>query len=372
MVHTERLLDEFFELVQVDSETKHERRICDVLKRKLSALGLTVVEDDSSRRTGHEAGNLIATLSGTRRDVPTIFFTSHMDTVRPGQGIQPSIAGDYIVSDGTTILGSDDKAGIAAMLEALRIVQENGMAHGDVQFILTVGEESSLAGSRAIDVTLIQADYGFALDSTGPVGDIIVAAPTQAKLVVTIRGKSAHAGVNPEEGISAIQVASQAISRMPLGRIDHETTANIGQFIGGGATNVVCDQVEILAEARSLSKRKLENQLKWMEQAFKEVAAESGAMADVDITNMYPSYRFSEEDTVVQHAQRAMERIDRTGRLLPSGGGSDANVFSGLGFPTINLGIGYEHIHTTKERLPVRELIKTAELVVALIQETQP
>lgn len=372
MVDSQRLLRGFLELVQIDSETKHERNICDTLKQKLSDLGLDVVEDDSAARTGHEAGNIIATLKGTRSNVPMIFFTSHMDTVSPGKAIQPSIKDGYIVSDGTTILGSDDKAGLAALLEALHVLKENYIDHGDIQFVITVGEESSLTGSRAIEQTYIKADYGFALDSNGPVGDIIVAAPTQAKVKVTITGKSAHAGVNPEDGISAIQVASQAIANTPLGRIDSETTANIGQFFGGGATNVVCDRVEILAEARSLRKEKLEKQLHAMETAFKTAAADNGATADVEVQVMYPSYRFSEEDIVVQHAKRAIKKVGRTSRLITSGGGSDANVFSGLGIPTVNLAIGYENIHTTEERIPVQELVKTAELVVALIHETRP
>lgn len=372
MVDSQRLLRGFLELVQIDSETKHERNICDTLKQKLSDLGLDVVEDDSAARTGHEAGNIIATLKGTRSNVPMIFFTSHMDTVSPGKAIQPSIKDGYIVSDGTTILGSDDKAGLAALLEALHVLKENYIDHGDIQLVITVGEESSLTGSRAIEQTYIKADYGFALDSNGPVGDIIVAAPTQAKVKVTITGKSAHAGVNPEDGISAIQVASQAIANTPLGRIDSETTANIGQFFGGGATNVVCDRVEILAEARSLRKEKLEKQLHAMETAFKTAAADNGATADVEVQVMYPSYRFSEEDIVVQHAKRAIKKVGRTSRLITSGGGSDANVFSGLGIPTVNLAIGYENIHTTEERIPVQELVKTAELVVSLIHETRP
>lgn len=371
MVNEQRLIDLFFELVQIDSETKYERKICDALKRKLTGMGLEVVEDDSAARTGHEAGNLIATLKGTRQDVPTLLFSAHMDTVLPGQSIKPSIHGDYIVSDGTTILGSDDKAGLAALLEGIQVLTENGTEHGDIQFVITAGEESSLAGSRAIDHTLIKANYGFALDSNGPVGDIIVAAPTQAKMKATIIGKSAHAGVNPEDGISAIRVASHAIAKMPLGRIDHETTANIGQFSGGGATNVVCDRVEILAEARSLRQKKLQKQLQLMEKAFKDAAEENGATADIEIKNMYPSYRFSEQDILVRHAVRAVRRIGRTERLLTSGGGSDANVLSGLGFPTVNLAIGYEHIHSTKERIPVAELIKAGELVVALVQETE-
>lgn len=175
-----------------------------------------------------------------------------MDTVVPGNGIKPSIEDGYIKSDGTTILGADDKAGLAAMLEAITVLKEENIAHGKIEFIITVGEESGLVGAKALDSSLVTAKFGYALDSDGKVGDIIVAAPTQAKVNATIYGKTAHAGVAPERGVSAITIASRAISKMPLGRIDEETTANIGRFEGGTQTNIVCDRVDILAEARSL------------------------------------------------------------------------------------------------------------------------
>jgi tripeptide aminopeptidase len=369
MIQQDRLVQEFMELVQIDSETRHERKICDALKQKFTALGLEVIEDDAAEKTEHEAGNLVATLKGTVENAPTIYFTCHMDTVVPGKGIKPSIKDGYIVSDGTTILGSDDKAGIAAMLEAIRVLKEQNKPHGTVQFLITVGEESGLQGAKVFDPSLLQAEYGFALDSNGKVGDIIVAAPYQAKVVATIRGRSAHAGVNPEAGISAIQVASKAISRMPLGRVDSETTANIGSFQGSGPTNIVCDQVEIVGEARSLVEEKLNAQTEKMKQAFEETAADFGATAEVEITLSYPGFKFTEADTVVQKAIAGVKAVGREPRILSSGGGSDANILSGYGIPTANLAIGYEDIHTTSEKIPVEELVKTAELVVALCEQ---
>ncbi|WCK55950.1 M20/M25/M40 family metallo-hydrolase [Aneurinibacillus sp. Ricciae_BoGa-3] len=368
MVQQERLVNEFMELVQVDSETRHERAICDVLKEKFSSLGLEVVEDDAADKTDHEAGNLVATLPGSAEG-PTIYFTSHMDTVVPGRGIKPSIKDGYVVSDGTTILGSDDKAGIAAMFEAIRVLKERDIKHGPVQFLITVGEESGLQGAQVLDPSLLKAEYGYALDSNGKVGDIIVAAPTQAKIKATIYGKSAHAGVAPETGVSAIQVASKAVSRMPLGRIDEETTANIGSFEGTGPTNIVCDRVEILAEARSLVHEKMVAQTEKMKKAFESAAEELGAKADVTVKVMYPGFKFSESDLVVQKAMAAVQAVGRQARILSSGGGSDANVIAGYGIPTANLAIGYEDIHTTKEKIPVEELVKAAELVVAICQE---
>lgn len=247
MISQDRLIQEFMELVQVDSETRNERQIADVLKSKFNALGLEVTEDDSQERTGHGAGNLFITWPAENGgSAPKLLFTCHMDTVVPGQNIKPTLGADgWITSDGTTILGADDKAGLAALFEAIRVIQEQKLPHGQIQFVITAGEESGLLGARSMDPSNLDADFGFALDSNGEVGAIAVAAPTQAKITMQIFGKSAHAGVNPEDGISAIQVASKAIAAMKLGRIDNETTANIGKFAGGGPTNVVCDHVQL-------------------------------------------------------------------------------------------------------------------------------
>ncbi|MBD1378755.1 M20/M25/M40 family metallo-hydrolase [Metabacillus arenae] len=369
MINQNRLVDEFLELVQVDSETKFEAKISSVLKEKFSELGLKVVEDDTTGVTGHEAGNLVCTLEATKENVDPIYFTSHMDTVVPGKGVKPAIEDGFIVTDGTTILGADDKAGLAAMLEAVRVLQENNIPHGKIEFVITAGEESGLVGAKALDPKLMTAKFGYALDSDGKVGNIIVAAPTQAKIRATILGKTAHAGVAPEKGVSAITIAAKAIAKMPLGRIDEETTANIGRFEGGTQTNIVCDHVEILAEARSLVAEKMEAQVDKMKSAFETVATDMGGKAEVEVEVMYPGFKFGEGDHVVEVARRAAASIGRTSELLKSGGGSDANVIAGHGIPTVNLAVGYEEIHTTNERMPIEELVKTAELVVAVIEE---
>lgn len=368
MINEQRLVDEFLELVQIDSETKHEQKIAPILKEKFEKLGVNVIEDDAAKKTGHGAGNLICTLPGVK-GIEAIYFTSHMDTVVPGNGVKPSIKDGYVVTDGTTILGADDKAGIAAMLEAIRVLKEERIEHGTIQFIITVGEESGLVGAKELDPSLIEASYGFALDSDGPVGNIIVAAPTQAKVKAIIHGKTAHAGVAPEKGISAITVAAKAVSKMPLGRIDAETTANIGRFEGGTQTNIVCDHVEILAEARSLIKEKMEAQVAKMKEAFESTAAEMGARAEVEIDIMYPGFKLGDGDEVVEVAKRAVTAIGRQPELLQSGGGSDANIIAGHGIPTVNLAVGYEEIHTKNERMPIAELTKVSEAVVAIIQE---
>ncbi|MDF2723139.1 MAG: family metallo-hydrolase [Paenibacillus sp.] len=375
MIQQNRLVEQFLQLVQIDSETKHEQQIAQALKTLFEQLGFRVQEDDTAAETGHGAGNLICTLDATsdRVDAPAVLFTCHMDTVTPGNGIKPRVDDDgYIRSDGTTILGSDDKAGIAAMVEAIRVLKENNISHGKLLFVITVGEESGLLGSRAMAKNPpadLQAKYGYALDSNGKVGDIAVAAPTQARVQIAFIGRSAHAGVNPEDGVSAIQVASKAISRMSLGRIDFETTANIGSFAGGGATNIVCERVDIAAEARSREQSKLDRQLEAMKAACASAAEEMGAQFEFSSDIIYPAYKYDESAPVVQLAMSALETIGRKPSTFHTGGGSDANMFNGMGIPTVNLAVGYEHIHTTKEQIPVIELVKVAELVVAIVQK---
>jgi tripeptide aminopeptidase len=369
MINHERLLNEFLELVQIDSETKYEAEIAKVLKQKFTDLGLDVFEDDTMAVTGHGAGNLVCTLAATKDGVDPIYFTSHMDTVVPARGVKPSIKDGYVVTDGTTILGADDKTGLSVMLETIRVLKEQNIPHGQIQFVITVGEESGLVGAKALDSSLLKAKYGYALDSDGLVGNIVVAAPTQAKIKAVIYGKTAHAGVAPEKGVSAITIAAKSIARMSLGRIDSETTANIGRFEGGTQTNIVCDRVDILAEARSLIAEKMEAQAAKMKEAFETVAAEMGGRAEVDIEVMYPGFKFGEGDLVVELARKAAAKIGRSCELQHSGGGSDANVIAGFNIPTVNLAVGYEDIHTTNERMPIEELNKLAEMTIAIIEE---
>lgn len=372
MINQQRIVDQFMELVQIDSETKHEQNISTVLKEQFARLGLRVYEDDTTAKTGHGAGNLVVTWEAEGgSDAPAIFFTCHMDTVTPGKGITPVLGEDgWIRSDGTTILGADDKAGIAALFEAIRVIQENNLPHGKIQFVITVGEESGLVGARAMNPQDIDAEFGYALDSNGAVGTICVAAPARAEIQMNIYGKSAHAGVNPEDGISAIQVAAKAIAAMKLGRIDDETTANIGKFQGGSALNVVCDFVQIEAEARSIVQEKVEQQVAQMRAALETTCDKFGARAEFRSEILYPAFGFQDDHEVVQLAQRAIRGLGLETSTFMSGGGSDANIFNGFNIPTVNLAVGYEEIHTTNERIRAEDLAKLAQVVVAIVQET--
>lgn len=372
-MHPDKLIQTFIELVHVDSETRYEAAICADLTARLTVLGFEVTCDNKGPSIGHQAGNLFATLAATpgAEHVPTVLFTCHMDTVAPGVSIRPQIDPDgYIRSDGTTILGSDDKAGIAAFVHAIEELRASGEPHGRVVFVVTVAEESGLLGSGLLQTGDVQADYGYALDSNGAVGEIVVAAPSTTKIRAVFHGKKAHAGVNPEDGVSAIAMAGAAIAGMRLGRIDASTTANLGRIEGGGATNVVCDEVELTAEARSLDEAALAAQVAHMCSTMERAAADLGGRVMITTQSMYPAYNIASASRVVQVASRAVAAIGRTATCVTSGGGSDANHFNRIGIPTVNLAIGYEHIHTTSEQMPIVELVKTAELVAAIMRQT--
>ena len=368
MVNKDRLVNEFIELVQVDSESKNEAEIAKVLKEKLTALGLEAYEDDTKEKTGLGSGNIIATLKGTVPSADPILFTCHFDTVTPGNNIKPVINGDMIETDKTTILGADDKAGIAALLEGIRLLQEGNVAHGDIEFVLTAGEEIGLLGASAVDMKSLNSKYGFALDNGDPVGGVIVASPDHGKIKAKVHGIAAHAGVAPENGVSAIEIAAKAITNMPLGRLDEELTANIGVISGGERTNVVCDLVEITGEARAITFSKLENQMKKMSEALEVAAAERGCKVDIDVTYEKVGYKLQVTDPVIEIAKSAIVKVGREPKMMTTGGGSDANIFTIGGIPTANLSVGFLDIHSKEEKMPISELVKLTELVVEIIK----
>lgn len=367
-MNNERVVATFIELVKIDSESKNEGKFQEFLKQRFHDLGLTIYEDNTKEKTGLGANNLVCRLVATAEGEP-LFFSSHVDTVAPGVGIQPLIKHDIIYSDGTTILGADDKAGIAIMLELIEQLQETKTPHGLLEFVLSPGEEIGLVGANAFDANVLESEVGFVLDVGGPVGSITMSSPTLMGLEVEITGTTAHAGLEPEKGVSAITIGAKAIAQMKLGRLDTETTANIGTFNGGLASNIVADKVTISAEARSISTEVCEAQIKDMVALFEQEAALAGGKISVSKDVKSVGYRFEETDPLVQVATKAIASIGRKATYDASGGGSDANVFNAQGKPTLNLSIGYEQIHTVSENLPIKELVKAVELAKALVAE---
>jgi tripeptide aminopeptidase len=368
MIDKERLCSRFMELCAIDSEPTRERPMADRLKELLAALGCTVMEDDAGEKIGGTAGNLVARLDGTGPGEP-LLFSCHMDRVVPGVGVKPRIEGDFIVSDGTTVLGADDAAGLAAVLEGLTALRERNVPHPPIEIVLTVAEELALVGSRHLDTDQFASRCGFFLDAGGPVGEIVVQAPEQVKINAVFHGRSAHAGFNPEQGVSAIQAAAAAIGRMKLLRIDAETTANIGSIHAAGPTNIVADRCELQAEARSLDPAKLRVQVAEMTGAMEDAAKEYGGSVEISVVPCYPAYRIAEDTGPVQRAARAARRIGVPARFKSTGGGSDANIFNNRGIPSVVLSCGYEKVHTTEERIAPEQLALLAEWVVAIVAD---
>lgn len=368
MINEKRLIESFMELVRMDSISREERNIADFLIEKLENLGLEVIVDQAGEKVGANSGNIIARLNGNTKVATPIMFAAHMDTVVPGKNINPLREGEKIISTGETILGADDKAGIAAILEALHLIRENNILYGDIEILFTICEEVGLCGAKNLDVSQLKAQIGFILDAGGQVGQIIISAPSQNSLDFTIRGKSAHAGVNPEEGINAIQVAGVALSRMKLGRIDEETTANIGIISGGKATNIIPDEVILKGEVRSRNEGKLEKYTKELRKITEDTAQEFKARAEVKINREYHCYNLSPEDLVVKIARKAAKDIGLQSLLRPSGGGSDANVFNKKGIPSVALAVGMEKVHTIEEYILIKELKNATEYILSIIK----
>jgi len=367
MVNEKRLVESFMELVKIDSISREERNLADFLIEKLEGFGLDVIVDQAGEKVKSNSGNIIARLKGNIKKATPIMFSAHMDTVVSGKNIKPVCDGEKIVSDGTTILGADDKAAIAALLEVLHIIKENNIPCGDIEIVFSICEEIGLYGAKNLDLSELKSQIGFVLDAGGQVGGITTSAPSQNSIEFIIRGKAAHAGAEPEKGINAIQVAGFALSRMKLGRIDEETTTNIGIISGGKATNIVPDKVTLKGEVRSRNKKKLEKYTEQLKKIAEDTAQEYKAKAEIKINREYDCYNLSSDDRTVKIAIRAAEKIGLLPSFHASGGGSDANIFNKKGFPSVVLSVGMEKVHTVDEYILVKNLKNTAEYVLSII-----
>ncbi|MDI6891890.1 MAG: M20/M25/M40 family metallo-hydrolase [Actinomycetota bacterium] len=369
MLDSKRLVKTFIELVEIDSTTFDEKKVADYLIDKLKELGADVRVDSAGEKVGSNTGNVIARLPG---DFPTpaILFDSHMDTVEPGVGIKPRVEGGVIRSDGKTILGADDKAGVAAILELLQSLSEQTFPHGDVEVVFTIAEERGLLGSKNLDLTQFKSKLAYVLDGEGPVGRITLKAPSQNSIKVLFKGKAAHAGVCPEKGINAIQAAARAISKMKLGRIDEETTANIGIIRGGLAPNIVPEESFVEGEARSHLLEKLRVQTEHMRQCFLRAGESTGARVDIDVERSFDGFSLDEESEVVKFTTMAMRRVGLRPKFVVSGGGSEANIFNKGDIPAVNLSVGARDVHSTREWITVADLESLVKVLIEMVRMT--
>lgn len=367
MIDRARLTRHFLELVQIDSIPRHEGAIARSLAADLEALGGTVEFDDAGTKVQGEVGNLIARFPGTTA-VPPLLLCAHMDTVEPGIGVKPVIDGDIIRSDGTTVLGGDDKSGVAIVCEVVRVCRERGLAAPPIDVVFTICEEIGLQGARYLDLAKVRARYGLVFDSDA-VGCVFTRAPGSNHFEARVHGRAAHAGMAPEKGISAIQIAGEALAAMRLGRIDEETTANIGMIEGGRAVNIIPDLVKLRGEARSHDAAKLTAQTEHMCEALRAaVARHPGASVEIDVERTYEPMNVADDTPIMQLVRAAAAQVGRAIESAGMGGGCDANILNRRGLQVVNLGTGMREIHTTKEWLQVSDMLSAAEVTLALVQ----
>lgn len=367
-----RLSETFQWLVGIDSVSREEGRILGELRALLDSMGAETEVDDAAEAVGGDAGNLIARFPGNR-DATPILLNAHMDTVEPGRGIQPVLRDGVFSSAGDTILAADDKSAIAILLEALRVVRENNLPHGPVDLVLTVCEEVGLMGAKHLDPERLRARMGYALDATDTTG-IVTRAPGANRFEVRVIGRAAHAGVAPEDGIHAIRLAGKALSRLTLGRIDPETTCNIGTISGGKAINIVPDRAVMTGEVRSHDPGTLGRVTEEILDVFRTVVSEARGegeslpRVEIDLESDFRRTRIPDDHPVVRMARRAAESLGRELTPRTTGGGADANVFFEKGIVVGVLGTGMRDMHTPSESIALDDMARMVELTIEILR----
>jgi tripeptide aminopeptidase len=376
LINQERLKNFLIELIKIDSLSRKERDVAMRLKREMEELGATVSIDDAGEKVGGNVGNLIAHFSGNVPRSQPLLLSAHMDTVVPGEGIVPILDGNILHTDGRTVLGGDDKSGVAIICEVLRVVKENRLPCSDVDVVFTICEEAGLIGAKCLDVGKLRARTGLVLDSDS-VGFLFTKAPAANRIEFRVHGLEAHAGVCPEKGINAIKVAAEGIAQMRLGRIDHETTANLGVVEGGMAVNIVPNQVILRGEARSHSEEKLNRQTEHMKSCLEDAAArhvleldgkQYAATVEAKIERDYDRMDVPDTAPIVKLVHAAAKNLNLEVKTLATGGGCDANVLNQKGLVVANLSTGMREIHTVKEWLDLRDLNVAAQMVLEIVK----
>ncbi|MDR2957894.1 MAG: M20/M25/M40 family metallo-hydrolase [Coriobacteriales bacterium] len=366
--NTERLLEDFLTLVQIDSLSYHEATIANWIKDKLSQFGCEVLFDKTTEITGSNTGNMIATFPATPGLSGKLFFSTHMDTVGPGQGIEPVINDGILSSKGKTILGGDDKVGIAAIIEMVRTLAETKTPHPEIVMLFSVAEEVGLKGSSAMDGEALgfNGEPCFVLDADGKPGGVIIGAPFHVEFTARFIGKAVHAGMAPETGVSAINMAAKAITAIPLGRIDAISTSNIGTINGGAANNIVADSCTVTGEMRSLEKARLDEIQAQIAQTIEDTAIEGGGQVQTEFVLAYHGFKLSENDIPVRLVLEAAQDLGLSTETRYTGGGSDANIFAGKGLSPVVLSTGMTAIHSLDESLAISDMEDLTRLIIAI------
>jgi tripeptide aminopeptidase len=361
-IDRQRLIGTFLDLVKIPSPSWKERAVIDYITRVLGELEIPFTLYPCG-----ESHNLLARMNASDPGMRGIALSCHMDTVVPCDRVQPVVTPQRISSDGSTILGSDDKAAVAALIETMRILRERKLPHGPIEFLFSCAEELGLYGIKGFDLAHLDSKFAFVLDSGGRVGRIILEAPYQSTIEVFITGRAAHAGMEPEKGVSAIRVLSGILASIPHGRIDGQTTANIGLISGGKATNIVAEEAWAKIEVRSIDRKKLLSIESKISTIVKDKARAAGARARLKRRLEYSGFSLDRSSTVVRMAEEAVKSIGCKPKFESSGGGSDTNIINRAGIRAVNLSVGMMKVHTTNEYIMIRDLVDAARLTLALV-----
>src|ERR1051326_2960083 len=376
MINQERIKNLLLELVQIDSVSREERGVAERIRALCEEMGAEVEIDDAGEKVGGNTGNVVARFPGTIAGAEAIMMREHMDTVVPGRGVKPIVEGDIIRTDGSTVLGGDDKSGCAVIIETIRCLQEQRVPHAPIDAVFSICEEVGLLGAKHLDLSKVRAKYGIVFDSDDP-GFLFTKGPSANHFEFKIHGLESHAGVAPEQGISAIKIAAEGIAAMKLGRIDEETTANIGVIQGGEATNIITNFVLLRGEARSLDDSKLEEQTRHMIKCLEDAAAKyevtvegvtTKGRVESEVTREYSAMDVADDSRVVRLVKQAASRMGLQVETMASGGGCDANIFNRKGIECANLGTGMRAIHTVKEWLDVKDMYAAAEMTLEVMR----
>ena len=357
----ERLLADFVRYCEIESPSGQERAIADALTEDLRGLGLEVEEDD--------VGNLLARIEGPE-DAPTVLLCAHMDTVPLDGPVEVVSENGLLTNRHEAILGADNKAAVATIMGAARRIVRKGRPAVSVEILFTTGEELALEGAKAFDKSRLRSDFGYVFDHASPIGEIVLASPTYYSLMANFRGQAAHAGIRPEAGHNAIAAAGRAIAAMRIGRVDPETTANVGRIQGGTAANVVAERCFVELEARSLDDGRAGETVSEMVDALAEAASNSECDVETSVERRFQGYRLPRTAPVVEVAAAALRDCDIEPVYITTGGGSDANVFIVAGLPVVNLANGTERNHQPDESVTVDALETMLDVTNAIVAQT--
>jgi tripeptide aminopeptidase len=364
----ERLLAEFIRFCEIESPSGRERGVAEALEEELSGLGIEVQEDDTASQTGSDSGNLIARVPGPE-GAPTVLLCAHMDTV-PLDGPVEVVSQDGLLTNRhEAILGADNKAAVVTILGAVRKLMRDGAPPAGIELLFTTGEEQALKGAKSVDMSKLSADFGFVFDHASPIGEIVIASPTYYSVEARFRGQAAHAGIRPEAGHNAIAAAARAIATMRIGRLDPETTANVGRIEGGTAANVVAERCFVELETRSLDADRASEIVTEMVDALGEAASDSECDVETAVERLFQGYRLPRTAPAVEVAAAALRDREIEPSFIATGGGSDANVFIQAGLPVVNLANGTERNHQPDESVTIEALETMLEVTVSLIRQ---